>query len=239
MYRKESTLCQRNSMEAGKGEWASYTLKLAYEDTRFFFFGKCDCETEDEYSCIRWMGKVSRREDEEQCDFLFVYLPPSISGMVWPSPGMMQIEGAFIAPQTQIKYQTKLVLSLTVDSNVNGWMLFEASSQEPKVIGRISKGNWKSNGCISFDVKFPPKGVVPNSWTKPTNIGAIFKIDGKIERQSSTSIGVFTATVESKESITNLQKDELSSIPLGGSRHIIKLDTSIDKSFRSDSNDKQ
>jgi len=145
---------------------------------------------------------------------VFVHSPPQISRMVWPTHGMMQIEGEVLTSGTQRKYNVKLVLSLESTFNARGWMWFEETYNKLKFIACLSSGNWNTNGSLSFNVHCSPQGTLPNSRLNPTNWTSTFEIEGKFEHPKSSSLAVFIAKIMKKERDISIHKDELPLTPL-------------------------
>lgn len=196
LYRRENIIVEENVLEVGGGEWDDAIKELSLGDMQYNYRGVIDFGVDYQLFELRWNGKVSKAEAlDEEYDFALTYSPPPIGRTIVVHPTILQLETKTITNGGKVKYDNKLVLSLEIDSTVEGWMWLESIEKGSKFEGRIIEGRWDYNGTLYFRVYLPPKDIPVKSDIKTKNGAWVYIMSGNVSPNGRFSHSKFTAAI--------------------------------------------
>lgn len=197
LYTGEYFETQESCVEIGGGQWDNETHELSFGDTQFKYHGIVSSNFYNQQRGIQWDGKVSKFDAlDDEYDFILNYFPPPVAQGMQVHATIMEMNGELPTTTNNIKYNSKLLLGLERNSNVDGWISFESSCDKHQYTGRVLNGTWDEYGTLQFLIYFSPHDTPLNSELNPTNYEACFKMAGSIDCDERLSCPTFGSTIK-------------------------------------------
>eukprot|EP00210_Caulerpa_lentillifera_P002427 g2326.t1 len=225
----------------GAGGWDFLNSEdLYFCDAWISYSGKLSLIHRGGHQVFEWKGEAISNEIEgfKKQKFISEVQAPPLVSYYRLRPGIVEMEGV-ITDGSGVQHKSKLVLSLTRDFSLTGWLWIYSNQQDKGKLGYALNGDWRSTDAISVTFFFAVDNTLLDSHKSPTNCLAAFTLMGNVTFDHNSRTSKLVGSILRSGTVTTLEDDPLPNIALRTSGSVVydlirEISTIVEYSVQND-----